>query len=511
MTLAGLLAAVASDEAVAEAVRRARATGTAGATAALDIAAPDALQPLLIAALAAPSAGDRPVLAVTATDREAEVLRGGLQSLLPEDSVADFPGWETLPHERLSPSSDTVGRRLAALRRLAHPSADDPATGPVRVLVAPIRAVLQPLVRGLGDLEPVRIEVGQDVAMEDVVRRLAAAAYTRTDLVEGRGQFAVRGGILDVFPPTEEHPLRLEFWGDTVEEVRWFRVADQRSLEAAPYGLYAPPCRELLLTDDVRQRAKALAQQHPELVEMLDQLADGTAVDGMEALAPVLTDEMQLLVELLPAGAMVVVCDPERVRRRAHDLVATSQEFLQASWHNAAAGNATPIDVGAAAYRSIAEVRRAALERDVPWWGISPFAGDEELVDASVDDVEQLVVPAAPSEAYRGDTAKAMAQLEEWVSDDWAVLLVTAGHGTAQRFGESVRAAGPATNVEPDLVAPRGAGSSPSRPARSSTGSCCRRGGWRCSPRPTLWGRRPRPRTAAGCRRGGGRRSTRCS
>ena len=381
----------------------------------------------------------------------------------------------------------------------------------MRVLVAPIRAVLQPLVRGLGDLEPVRIEVGQDVAMEDVVRRLAAAAYTRTDLVEGRGQFAVRGGILDVFPPTEEHPLRLEFWGDTVEEVRWFRVADQRSLEAAPYGLYAPPCRELLLTDDVRQRAKALAQQHPELVEMLDQLADGTAVDGMEALAPVLTDEMQLLVELLPAGAMVVVCDPERVRDRAHDLVATSQEFLQASWHNAAAGNATPIDVGAAAYRSIAEVRRAALERDVPWWGISPFAGDEELVDASVDDVEQLVVPAAPSEAYRGDTAKAMAPLEEWVSDDWAVLLVTAGHGTAQRFGESVRAPGPATTSSPTSSRPRGAGSSPSRPARSSTGSCCRRGGWRCSPRPTLWGRRPRPRTAAGCRRGGGRRSTRCS
>ena len=130
MTLAGLLAAVASDEAVAEAVRRARATGTAGATAALDIAAPDALQPLLIAALAAPSAGDRPVLAVTATDREAEVLRGGLQSLLPEDSVADFPGWETLPHERLSPSSDTVGRRLAALRRLAHPERRRPGHRP---------------------------------------------------------------------------------------------------------------------------------------------------------------------------------------------------------------------------------------------------------------------------------------------------------------------------------------------------------------------------------------------
>jgi len=65
------------------------------------------------------------VLAVTATGREAEDLASALSSLLPPDSVAEFPAWETLPHERLSPRSDTVGRRLAVLRRIAHPSADD--------------------------------------------------------------------------------------------------------------------------------------------------------------------------------------------------------------------------------------------------------------------------------------------------------------------------------------------------------------------------------------------------
>ena len=94
-------------------------------------------------------------------------------------------------------------------------------------------------------------------------------AYARVDLVEKRGEFAVRGGIIDVFPPTEEHPLRVEFWGDTVEEVRWFKVADQRSLEVAPQGLWAPPCRELLLTPEVKGRAKALAQEHPGIAEML--------------------------------------------------------------------------------------------------------------------------------------------------------------------------------------------------------------------------------------------------
>src|SRR5256885_11141509 len=152
--------------------------------------------------------------------------------------------------------------------------------------------MLQPQVPDLGDLEPVSLRPGDDVDFDDVVRRLAAIAYNRVDMVERRGEFAVRGGILDVFPPTEEHPVRVEFWGDTVEEVRWFKVADQRSLEVSGAGLWAPPCRELLLTDEVRARACELAREHPELAEMLDRIAEGVAVEGMEALAPVLVGRM---------------------------------------------------------------------------------------------------------------------------------------------------------------------------------------------------------------------------
>ncbi len=230
------------------------------------------------------------------------------------DRVALYPGWETLPHERLSPRADTVGRRIAVLRRLAHPSADDPATGPVDVVVAPVRSLLQPQVRGLGDLEPVALVQGQDADPDVVVRRLVDLAYARVELVEKRGEFAVRGGILDVFPPTEEHPVRVEFWGDTVEEVRWFAVADQRSLagDGPAHGLWAPPCRELLLTDDVRARARALTTTHPELADICDRIADGTPVEGMEALAPVLVDDLVLLVDELPARTTVA-----RLRPRA--------------------------------------------------------------------------------------------------------------------------------------------------------------------------------------------------
>lgn len=336
MSLHGLLDAVTRDPALAEAIT---AAGD-GNRMHVDLVGPAAARPFAIAALAARTG--RTVLAVTATGREAEDLAAALRSMLNPDEVAEYPSWETLPHERLSPRSDTVGRRIAVLRRLAHPSKDDPAAGPVSVVVAPIRSVLQPQVKGLGDLVPVSLRQGESVDLGAVTQALAAAAYARVELVEKRGEFAVRGGILDVFPPTEEHPLRVEFWGDEVEEIRYFKVADQRSLEIAEHGLWAPPCRELLLTDEVRGRAAALAELHPELGELLHKIAEGIAVEGMESLAPVLVDDMELLIDVLPAGSMAVVCDPERVRTRASDLVATSQEFLMASWAATAGGGEAP-------------------------------------------------------------------------------------------------------------------------------------------------------------------------
>ena len=446
MTLAGLLDAAVADPALAEVLRAARS----GNRPQLDVAAPGALRPLLVAVLAAPAptGADRPVLAVTATGREAEDLAAALGSLLPEGAVAEFPAWETLPHERLSPRSDTVGRRLAVLRRLSHPE-DADAHGPLRVVVAPVRSLLQPLVAGLGELVPVALRAGDEIPLDDAVERLAAAAYTRVDLVEKRGEFAVRGGILDVFPPTEEHPLRVEYWGDTVEEVRWFKVADQRSLEVADDGLWAPPCRELLLTDEVRARAEKLAVDFPGLADVFGQLAEGIAVEGMESLAPVLTDHLELLPDLLPAGAHILLCDPERIRTRAHDLVATSEEFLAASWAAAAAGGATPLDLGAAAYRSLAEVRGHARELDLAWWSVTPFAPDEEL---QVPDDEVVVVHAHAAEAYRGDTDAALADVRGWLDGGWRVVLVTEGHGPAERLHERLRDAGIPSRVEPDLA-----------------------------------------------------------
>ncbi|MEP6798470.1 MAG: CarD family transcriptional regulator, partial [Lapillicoccus sp.] len=420
--------------------------------------APGARAPLA-ALLAAQAPSAAPLLLVTATTREAEDLEVALASFVPASAVSTFPSWETLPHERLSPRSDTVGRRLAVLRRLTHPDPADPAYGPLSVVVAPVRALLQPIVQGLGELVPVMLHAGEERPLEDVVDALAAAAYVRTDLVERRGEFAVRGGILDVFPPTEEHPVRVEFWGDTVEEIRWFKVADQRSLEIADHGLWAPPCREVLLTDAVRERARALATKLPGVADMLLKVAEGIAVEGMESLAPALVDGMESLLDVLPAASLVVLSDPERVRTRAHDLVATSAEFLEASWANAAAGNAVPIDLqgvlGTASYWPLAQVREHALTHGRPWWSLTSFASDAELVGPTrpvgpvdptgsrpphhlddEDGITRIALRAHAIEPFRGDTEATVEQLRDWVREGWRVVVVTDGPGLARRVQE---------------------------------------------------------------------------
>jgi transcription-repair coupling factor (superfamily II helicase) len=449
MSLSGLLTILEDDPQLHDVVARAEfETSTvlgASALAGEDLVAPPPLRPMLAAVLAHGAPGF--VLAVTATAREAEDLAAGLGSFLPPDSVASFPGWETLPHERLSPRSDTVGQRLAVLRRLAHPAPPGEPNGPLTVVVASVRSLLQPIVAGLGDLEPVTLRVGQACELDDLLARLVEIGYSRADMVGSRGEIAVRGGIVDVFPPTEEHPLRIEFFGDTIEEIRYFKVADQRSIGPAEHGLWAPPCRELLLTPAVRDRAKVLADTHPALADVLGKLAEGIAVEGMEAFAPVLAERMELLVDYVPAGGIVLACDPERVRARADELVSTSQEFLGASWINAAAGGEAPIDLGAAAFQPIERVRAAAAALGLPWWTIAPFG----VTDAEGADPAQAIEPNGSGEpgpfrvnaslapSYRGDTTRMLTDVRGWLANSWRVVLVTEGHGPAQRLAEMLR------------------------------------------------------------------------
>ena len=483
MSLTGLADLLAQERSLSTA-RAHTAVRPAERSAETVISVADGMRPALLSQLLAglrevpAGEGRRPVLlVVTATGREAEDLERQLPSWSPQAQVADLPAWETLPHERLSPRSDTVGQRLDVMRRLAHPGEE-----PLDVIVAPVRAVLQPVVEGMGDLQPVILERGAERSFDEVVRALADAAYSRSDMVSRRGEFAVRGGIIDVFPPTADHPVRVEFFGDEIEELRWFAVADQRTLRSGdhPTRIVAPPCRELLITPAVQSRAARLKDRLPGAEAILERIAGGIYSEGMESLAPLLADRMVPVLSLLPEGSIVVVQEPEKVRARAADLVATNEEFLAAAWESAADTDRAPLDVAQAqeleddgrtlasgSFHSLEETREIALEAGLGWWSTTALTVGAELseVDADTDeslvrlmdtDADTLTVSGRAPRRFGGDVEALLEHLGSLVREGWRVVAVTEGPGPLQRLAELLQGADiPAARHETLEVAPR--------------------------------------------------------
>ncbi len=399
------------------------------------------------------------LLVVTATEREAEALRAAFDCLLPGAEILDLPAWETLPHERLSPGVETVGRRMHAIRRMgAWQQGDAPL-----VVVAPVRAALQPVVAGLAAVEPVVLRQGQrGVDLAALTERLVALAYTRVDLVTRRGEFAVRGGILDVFSPIGEHPVRVDFFGDEVEQLRGFSVADQRSLDVAVPTAELVPARELLLTDAVQQRARELQHEFPNLAQMLTKVAEGIPVEGMESLAPVLADGLVPVTDSLPAGAAVCVLSPERVASRAVSLAETNREFLHAAWNAATAGAQAPIDLDAGDFLTVNALRESAGEGRV-WWTVSSFesqpseAGAVADLDPAraaallADSAEYLRVDGSATPVVPGKPAELLDHLASRLRHGWSAVVTAAGKGLVERARDVLAERGAAARLVDEL------------------------------------------------------------
>ncbi len=393
------------------------------------------------------------LLVVAPTGRRAESIGAALAAVIPEATVLHFPAWETLPHERLSPSAETVGRRLDVLRRLA---AWD-GVAPV-VVTASVRSALQPIAAGLADAGVVELEVGargHDLA--EVARRLVTLAYHRVDMVSRRGEFAVRGGILDVFPPVADHPYRVEFFGDEVDQIRAFSVADQRSLPGDVAGVVLMPSRELLLTDRVRERALELRDRAPGLRGMLEKLAEGIPVEGMESLVPALSDGIVPLVDYLPRGAAAALVDPERAVTRALTLSETNREFLDAAWSAATMGADLPVDVDAGDFLTLPQLRDAARDRGGVWWTLSAFdsgaadATEEGLVAAAGDTVVRVV--GAPVPSFQGNVDGATAHVASLLADGWRVVVAASGTGLVERTRDVLAERGVAARMADTVTA----------------------------------------------------------
>ena len=365
-----------------------------------DLSIPEGLRAPLLAAMlerrGAQAGGGQALLLVAPTSREADAVRAALADLLPSAEILELPAWETLPHERLSPTAGTVGARLGAMRRLATWRARPQAERPPLIMVAGVRAALQPVAAHLDRLPVIELSRGtRGYALDELATRLVELGYERVDLVTRRGDFALRGGILDVFGPESDHPVRADFFGDELDDLRAFSVADQRSFpEESPalvLGAVAEPPGRVPLTD------------------------------------------------YFPPDAVIALVSPERIASRAVSLAETDHEFAAVAWEVAALGGEAPASSDSGGFLTVTQLHEAAAPRS--WWTISPTGFG---IDA-----DTVVVDAEAMPAFAGHVEGALDYVAELVGDSWSVVVAAAGTGTVERIGQLMAERGiPVETVE---------------------------------------------------------------
>ncbi len=364
------------------------------------LARADAGQDFLVAALA--RALDAPVLVVAPGPREAEQIARGAEAWLGPDDASLLPAWEALPYEGISPSPEVSARRAEAVRRLR-------ASKGAFVLAAPAPAAMQGLVPTLGEVPPIQLVKGIELPPDALAERLVGLGYVRTDVVEHRGEFAARGGVLDVFPGTARRPVRLEYWGDEIESLREFVPSSQ--LSSGPVAsVEVPPVRELVPDDAVAERARRLAPRHLDRFrDGLERIAEGLHAEGLETLAPLLFDDMPVPAELLPEGSWIVVTDARRTFDRAHRAYDDAAALAEASgWP------------GPPAFRTIEEA----------------LAGRVQLHLTSFTEGTDLGLQGWGT--AEGNPSELAGRAAELADRGYRIVLAARGHGSLERVREFV-------------------------------------------------------------------------
>ena len=360
-----------------------------------------------------------PLIVVTPSSRQAEEIAAATKELSPNIEIIEFPSWETLPHERLSPAAETVGRRLKALHRMLELKSQKK---PYLVLMS-VRAALQPVVGGMEAHPPILISRGKEYLLPELALKLIEIGYLRVDMVVKRGEFAIRGGILDVFPTTSEHALRLEFFGDELEDVREFSVADQRSIASQVDHLEIYPARELLITPQVALRAREMAHEFPNLTQMLEKISNGMPVEGMESLAPALGVKLGPITDYLGKDAIVILQDPQKIEQRAESLIQTNEEFLHAAWDAAISGSQAPIDLSGGNFFTVEEFV-AKVKQSKPLVSLSALVG-ESATDLGYREIPRFT-PEQPATEWLADL----------MNQKHKIVVMAHGHGSAERVLE---------------------------------------------------------------------------
>jgi transcription-repair coupling factor (superfamily II helicase) len=356
----------------------------AGGGAGVEVPASAMLRPLLLAAISEDERGlaGRPVLVVAADDRSARDLAADLRAYMAPRRVRLYPSRGTGFASHVTPPPHLIGLRIDAIDALAREEDAVVVASATALAEAVPDASLRPAGFAIG--------AGEEIDLEGTVRDLSAAGYERVEQVTERGQFAVRGGILDVFGATEERAVRIELFGDEIESMRWFSTFTQRSLGEAERVELAP--------------AAELDAEHRELAELaaMEAAEQGTEAPSLAEVLPL--EHFGPPLALVPDSAAVILAAAEEV-----------EPALRDHWEDAT--TAMHADDARHLYVDVAEplAARAALS----------------FVAAGADDGDAFRAGRAESPAR--SVKEAEAELEKQVRSGYRTVVAFDDRGEAER------------------------------------------------------------------------------
>ncbi len=322
---------------------------------------PEGADALVLAELARGSGG-QDILHVVRDGHRLERLEEALRFFAPERTVLIFPAWDCLPYDRQSPHPDIVGERLNTLTQLA---TDKPSGTPARIVLASVGALVQrvPKRKGYADIG-FTLKVGAAVDLDALQRFLADNGYGRGETVMEPGEYAVRGGLVDLFPPGSGEPLRLDLFGDTLEAIRTFDPMSQRSTGTRD-GIVLKPVSEIVLTPQSIERFRAGYRElfgnvagHDTLYEAV---SAGQRHAGMEHWLPLFHDGLDTFFDYMPDALVSLDQQADEARDARLELI---NDYYQARQSMDAKGTKGGF-AGAADYRPVPPTR---LYLDVKEW-----------------------------------------------------------------------------------------------------------------------------------------------
>jgi len=412
---------------------------------------------------------DSPLLLVAADEEAADTLAADLAFFLggPREGesrrIVRIPVDGMLPYDGLSPDRATEFERLAGLyltarggasaskrargpdaasappSAAAEDSSDAEAAGPLIVVVS-ARALARRMVpRDFLLAASGRIAAGSTFERDTMTRRLVAQGYQSVPMVEDPGTFAVRGGILDVWPPLYEQPARVELFGDEVESLRLFDPATQRTLRPLD-ELHLPQAREILFDEEsqkqgiaaIRAAADRVNRPTAKVRELVESVQEAIPAFGIEALLPgFFADGLVPLAEHLPAETIVILDDPVAIARSHEEL-----------WDDLEREHAAAIERGDLALEPRAHFLTAEeVDGSLAAFGRAAFHG---LWLGSPDAPEPVRFDFQPTaeirreiEAYRGEEGAltpVVERLQRWREDGWTNLIAAGSAGQADKL-----------------------------------------------------------------------------